>query len=72
MKRVVLRLTSCVLLPLLAMAEEPAPDFAVTNVLTVLSPLTVTNVVTVVKTNVLVETIKDHRIVESVIRVEGV
>ena len=69
MKRNVLCLASCVLLPLMAMAEEAtassSPDFAVTNVLTVLTPLTVTNVVTVVKTNVLVETIKDHRIEET-------
>ena len=37
----------------------------VTNVLTVLTPMVVTNLVTVVKTNVMVETIKDHRLVET-------
>ena len=67
MRKTVLCLASCVLLPLLATDTQPAAesDFAVTNVLTVLTPLTVTNVVTVVKTNVLVETIKDHRIEET-------
>ena len=69
MRKTVLRLASCVLLPLAVVAEEAtgptASDFAATNVLTVLTPLTVTNVVTVVKTNVVTETIKDRRIEET-------
>ena len=42
MRKTVLCLASCVLLPLLATDTQPAAesDFAVTNVLTVLTPLT--------------------------------
>ena len=49
MRKTVLRLMSCVLLPLLATAEETAepsvPDFAVTNVLRITSALVSVSVI---------------------------
>ena len=62
MTRTILRFAFCAALPLMAIAEDSVP---VTNVLTVLTPMVVTNLVTVVKTNVMVEVIKDNRIAET-------
>ena len=65
MKRTILTgLALCLAIPCMA-AEEEAAEIAITNVLTVLTPKVVTNTVTVVKTNVVVEAVKDHRIVET-------
>ena len=68
MRNTVLRIVSCVLLPFAVVAEECDPAVAettVTNVLTVLTPMVVTNLITVVKTNVVFETLRDNRISEA-------
>ena len=62
MTRVFLRIAFCATLPLMAVAEDSVP---VTNVLTVLTPMVVTNLVTVVRTNVMVEVVRDNRISET-------
>ena len=62
MTRTFLHIAFCAMLPLIAVAEDSVP---VTNVLTVLTPMVVTNLVTVVKTNVMVEVIKDNKIAET-------
>ena len=69
MKTNVRQLAVCGLLSLAAAtcgySQTTAPDFAPANVLTVLEPMVVTNLVTLVQTNVVVETITDSRISET-------
>lgn len=69
MKTNVRQLAVCGLLSLAAAtcgySQTAAPDFATANVLTVLEPMVVTNLVTLVQTNVVVETITDSRISET-------